>query len=92
MTDRDTKATLPAPFASPLRDMSKTATKPKSDSLERVLNGPGMRIARWVQPNHSEEWDEARDKEVVKRAKSNAKQFPEFAKRLTEEIRSSSKK
>lgn len=72
--------------------MSKAATKPKPDPLERVLNGPGMRIARWVQPNHSEVWDEARDKAVVKRAKSNAKQFPEFARRLTAEIRCRSKK
>lgn len=72
--------------------MPKVASKSKLNSFDRVLNGPGMRIAKWIQPNHAEEWDEARDEVVAKRAKSNAKQFPGFTKRLTTEIRVGSKK
>ncbi len=60
---------------------------PSPPDFTEFLNGPGMRIALWRQPNHCEEWDEARDKEVIQRAKENAAQFPAFGKMLTDSLR-----
>lgn len=63
---------------------------PSPPDFKEFLNGPGMRIALWRQPNHSEEWNDQRDQEVIERAEENAEQFPEFAKKLTESLRSGS--
>lgn len=65
--------------------MSDTSTIPAHH--KRLLEGPGLRLALWGQRNHSEEWDEKRDQQVLEHARENSKQFPAFVQKLKKEIR-----
>lgn len=65
--------------------MSDTSTIPAHH--KRLLEGPGLRLALWGQSNHSDEWDEKRDQEVLEHARENAAQFPAFVKKLQKDIR-----
>ena len=61
------------------------------EQARKLLSGAGAAVARWVHPNHCEEWSEERDRQVLDRSKETAKQFPGFADRMTEEIQRAAK-
>ncbi len=61
------------------------------DQARQLLSGAGAKVARWVHPNHCEEWNEKRDGEVRERSKETASQFPAFAARMTEDIQTASR-
>ena len=60
------------------------------EQARQLLTGAGADVARWVHPNHCEEWSEERDRQVRERSKETAKQFPGFAERMTHDVQRAS--